>query len=117
MIPAAELEKRGLSRYPPKNGAIITQAEFDAKQVAIALYNGKHKAFGFTVIADDLDGVYYNGEYMTMWVYAEKDCYFKILQVNVNGNVQVLYPRSPQNNNFIRVGERLAVSLTEAASG
>jgi hypothetical protein len=105
VIPAAELDKRRLSLYPSKNGAIISAAEFDAKQAAIAPYSGRNNAFGFTVRSDNLDGIYYEGEYMTLRVYAERDCYFRILQVNVNGNVQVLYPRSSKDNNFIRAGE------------
>lgn len=105
VIPSGELDKRRLSLYPQKDGAVITQAEFDAKQKIIAPFDGRDNAFGFTVKGDDLDGVYYEGEYMTMRLYAEKNCYFKILHVNVGGNVQVLYPRSPRDDNFIRAGE------------
>jgi TolB-like protein len=105
VIPKAELDRRGLSLYPPKNGALLTQAEFNAVQDRIAPYSGKNNAFGFTVKGDDLDGIYYGNEYMTMRLYSEKDCYFKILHVNVNGSVQVLYPRSPRDDNFIRAGE------------
>ena len=105
VIPAGELDRRRLSLYPGKDGSVITQAEFDAKQEIIAPFDGGNNTFGFTVKGDDLDGVYYEGEYMTMRLYAEKDCYFKILHVNVGGNVQVLYPRSPKDDNFIRAGQ------------
>jgi hypothetical protein len=105
VIPAEELHRRRLSLYPEKGGAVITQAEFDAKQAILAPYSGRDNAFGFTVKGDDLDGVYYEGEYMTMRLYSEKDCYFKILHVSVDGNVQVLYPRSSKDNNFIQAGE------------
>ncbi|MDR1576536.1 MAG: DUF4384 domain-containing protein [Treponema sp.] len=104
VIPAAEMQRRGLSLYPPKNETAVSRAEFEAKQAAVAVYGGGNNAFGFTVKADDLDGVYYAGEYMTMRLYAEKDCYFRILHVGVDGNVQTLYPRSPNDDNFIRAG-------------
>ncbi|MDR3342961.1 MAG: DUF4384 domain-containing protein [Treponema sp.] len=105
VIPLEELHKRGLSLYPPKDDVLITPAEFDEKQSAIDSYNSKNNAFGFTVVADDLDGIYYGGEYMTLRVYAERDCYFKITHINVKGDVQTLYPRSAKDNNFIRAGE------------
>jgi TolB-like protein len=105
VIPAAEMQKRDLSLYPPKNDTVISRAEFEAKQAAIAPFGGRDNAFGFTVKADDLDGVYHAGQYMTMRLYAEKDCYFRILHVGVGGNVQTLYPRSPGDDNFIKAGQ------------
>jgi hypothetical protein len=105
VIPVAELDKRGLALYPPRNGTVITPVEFDRKQALLAPYNGKNNAFGFTIQADVLDGLYYENDFMTIRLYAEKDCYFKILQVNVNGEVQVLYPRSAKDDNFIRAGQ------------
>ncbi|GHV03155.1 hypothetical protein FACS189485_05550 [Spirochaetia bacterium] len=105
VIPADELGKRNLSMLPPKNNAVISQTEFDAKQSAIAPYNGKDNAFTLRVAPDDLDGVYYDGEYMTMRIYAEENCYIKITHVDVEGNTQVIYPTVAQDNNFIKAGE------------
>jgi hypothetical protein len=104
VISGDELQRRGLSLLPQKDGAVITQAEFNAKQKAIAPYDGAHNAFKFTVTADDLDGVYHDGEYMTMRVYAERDCYFKIIHIDVNGAAQVIYPTSTRDDNFIKAG-------------
>ena len=100
-ISGDELTRRNLSLLPPQ----ISQAEFNAKQSAIAPYSGKDNAFTLTVTPDDLDGIYYDGEYMTMQLYAERDCYFKISHLDVNGVIQVIYPVSSQENNFIRAGE------------
>ncbi|GHT91593.1 hypothetical protein FACS1894140_2430 [Spirochaetia bacterium] len=105
VIPADELGKRNLSMLPPKNNTVISQAEFNAKQLAIAPYDGKNNAFTFTVTPDDLDGIYYDGEYMTLRIYTERDCYFKITHLDVEGNTQVIYPRASQDNNFIKAGE------------
>jgi TolB-like protein len=105
VIPAVELSRRELSLYPGKDGGAVIPAEFEAKQEILAPYSGRDNAFGFTVKGDDLDGIYYEDEYMTMRLYAEQDCYFKILQVNVRGDAQVLYPRSAKDDNSIKAGQ------------
>jgi len=56
-----------------------------------------------------LDGIYYDGDYMTMRVYSQRDCYFRIIHVDVNGNTQVIYPVLARDNNFIRAGETRSI--------
>jgi hypothetical protein len=109
VIPAAELSRRRLTLLPEKDNAAITRAEFDAKQKAIDPYAGKNNAFAFTVTPDHLDGVYYDGEYMSMRIYAERNCYFRIVHVDVNGTAQVIYPAVGRDNNFIRSGETRSI--------
>jgi hypothetical protein len=103
VIPFEELERRKLSLLPAKDNWVITRVEFAAKQKALDPYAGKNNRFTFTVSPDDLDGVYYDGEYMTMRIYSEQDCYFRI--VDVNGTAQVIYPANSRDNNFVRAGE------------
>jgi len=105
IIPASELQRRKLTLLPDKNNAVITKAEFDSKQKAVEPYAGKDNKWKFTVTPDVLDGIYYDGDYMTMRLYSEKDCYFRLIHVDVNGVAQVIYPVSPNDNNFIRAGE------------
>jgi hypothetical protein len=105
VIPRAELERRRLSLLPEKDLGIISQAEFEAKQKALEPYGGKNNRFTFTVSPDDLDGVYYDGEYMTMQVYSGRDCYFRIVHLDVNGTAQLIYPATARDDNFIRAGE------------
>jgi hypothetical protein len=105
VISAEELDRRRLSLLPEKDTGIISKAEFEAKQQAVDPYAGKNNHFTFTVSPDDLDGVYYDGEYMTMRVYSDRDCYFRIVHVDVNGTAQVIYPTDRRDNNFIRAGE------------
>ncbi|MDR3020128.1 MAG: DUF4384 domain-containing protein [Treponema sp.] len=105
VIPAAELERRRLSMFPDKDSAFITKAEFETKQQAIAPYSGSANKWTFTVTPDVLDGIYYNDDFMTMRIYSERDCYFRIIHVDVNGQTQVIYPLSPNDNNFIRAGQ------------
>jgi hypothetical protein len=105
VIPAEELRRRNLSLLPENGTGIISAAEFEAKQQAFDPYAGKHNPFAFTVSPDDLDGVYYDGEYMTMSIYSAQNCYFRIVHVDVNGTAQVIYPADRRDNNFIPAGE------------
>ena len=105
VIPAAELQRRGLSLLPEKDQAVISKAEFEAKQQAVVPYAGRNNQWAFTVTPDALDGMYYDGGSMSMQIYAERDCYFRIIHIDVNGNTQVIYPTSARDNNFIRAGQ------------
>jgi len=104
-VPASELERRKLSLLPEKATAVISKVEFEQKQKAIDPYAGKDNKWAFTVTPDVLDGIYYDGEYMTMRLHSEKECYFRIIQVDVDGNIQVIYPVSAADNNLIHAGE------------
>jgi hypothetical protein len=72
--------------------------------MANALYSGAGNPWRFTV-QTDRGGGYRDGEYMTLHIYSERDAWFKITHIDVNGNAQVIYPVSPRDNNFIRAGE------------
>jgi hypothetical protein len=102
IITAAELERRKLSLLPVKGSSVIGKAEFEAKQKAIAPYSGINNKWTFTVTPDALDGIYRDGGYMSMLIYSERDCYFRVVHIDVNGNAQIIYPVSANDNNFIR---------------
>jgi len=104
-IPASEMERRKLTLLPEKDTAVISKAEYEAKQKAVDPYAGKNNKWAFTVTPDVLDGIYRDGDFMTMRVYSERDCYFRIIHIDVNGTTQVIYPVSPGDNNFIRAGQ------------
>jgi len=104
-VSSSELQRRRLSLLPEKNNVSITKAEFETKQKAVEPYSGTNNRWNFTVTPDVLDGIYYDGDYMTMRIYSARDCYFRIIHVDVNGNTQVIYPLSNLDNNFIRAGE------------
>jgi hypothetical protein len=73
--------------------------------MANVLYSGLNNPWRFTVQTDRSSGDYHEGDYMTLRIYSEKDAYFKITHIDVNGNAQVIYPVSPRDNNFIKAGE------------
>jgi hypothetical protein len=104
-IPASEMERRKLTLLPEKDKAVISKAEYEAKQKAVDSYAGKNNKWAFTVTPDVLDGIYRDGDYMTMRVYSERDCYFRIIHIDVNGATQIIYPVTAGDNNFIRGGQ------------
>ena len=105
IVSSSELQRRRLSLLPETNNAAITKAQFETRQQAVAPYSGNSNRWNFTVTPDVLDGIYYDGDYMTMRIYSARDCYFRVIHVDVNGNTQVIYPVSSRDNNFIRAGE------------
>jgi len=105
IIPPAELQRRGLSLLPEKDKAVISKAEFEAKQQAVVPYAGRNNQWTFTATPDTLDGMYYEGGSMFMQIYSERDCYIRIIHIDVNGNTQVIYPVSAKDDNFIKAGQ------------
>jgi len=75
------------------------------ESMANALYSGLDNPWRFTVQTDKASGDYHDGEYMTMRIYSDKDAWFKVTHIDVNGEAQVIYPVSPNDNNFIRAGQ------------
>jgi hypothetical protein len=80
-------------------------AESPGINMANILYAGFGNPFRFTVQTDKTDGIYHDGDYMTMQIYSEQDTYFKVTHIDVNGKAQVIYPTSPHDNNFIKAGQ------------
>jgi len=105
VIPASELQRRKLSLLPEKNDDYISKAEFETKQKAVDPYAGKNNKWAFTVTPNVLDGIYYDNDLMSLQVYSARDCYFRIIQIDVNGVPQIIYPRVKNDNNFIRAGQ------------
>ncbi|MDR1587252.1 MAG: DUF4384 domain-containing protein, partial [Treponema sp.] len=108
-IPAADLERRRLSVYPPEGEGYVTPAEAERLQKIIERYDGGNNAFKLTVGVDHPTGIYYDQEYLNFNVFAEKDCYIRISQVDIHGRVQVIYPLSEDEPNFIKAGSSWTV--------
>jgi hypothetical protein len=105
VIRAGELERRRLSLLPETNNVTISRTEFESRQQAVVPYAGANNRWAFTVTPDSLDGIYYDGDFMTLRIFSERDSYFRIIHVDVHGNTQIIYPASPNDNNFIRAGQ------------
>ena len=104
-VSVSELERRRLSLLPEKDKAVISLSEFEAKQQAVAPYTGQDNPWDFTISPNALDGIYHDGEFMFLSLYSAKDCYFRIIHVDVNGKTQVIYPAAAGDNNFIKAGQ------------
>jgi hypothetical protein len=100
-VPQGELDRNRVSILPPNT----TQAAIERVYRAIAPYDGRNNAFGFTVKSLRPDTIYYEGDTLSFQIYAEEDCYFKVTTVDVRGNQMVLYPVNTRDDNFIRGGE------------
>jgi len=103
-ISAAELERRMLSLLPDRGTVATSQAEFERRQQAVAPFSGATNGWAFTVTLDNLDGIFHEGDSMTLRIFSERDSYFQITHVDVYGNKQVVYPLLPGDDNFIRAG-------------
>ena len=95
---AALLAKPSLDSAKPSNTR-------EGVPMANALYSGTDNPWRFTVQTDKPGGNYRDGEYMTLRIHSEKDAWFKVTHIDVNGNAQVIYPVSLRDNNFIKAGE------------
>ncbi|MDR1420001.1 MAG: DUF4384 domain-containing protein [Treponema sp.] len=89
----------------PRFAALLENPPDGPAGMAGALYSGAGNPWPFTVRTDRPGGNYRDGDYMTLRIYSEKDAWFKVTHVDVNGNAQVIYPLSPRDNNFIQAGE------------
>jgi len=77
----------------------------DGINMANILYAGLDNPFQFTVQTDKSNGIYHDGDYMTMRIFSAKDAYFKVTHIDVGGNTQVIYPATSRDNNFIKAGQ------------
>jgi hypothetical protein len=68
-------------------------------------YEGGDNPFVITVRGDHEDGIYYDGDYLNLLVYAEQDCYFKVTYINAENEIMDFYPQNNRDRNFIRAGE------------
>ena len=109
VIPSSELERRRLSLLPEKDTDHISLDEFQAKQQVVSSYAGDDNEWTFTITPGVLDGIYYDGDFMYMSLFSSKNCYFRIIHIDVDGNTQVIYPVAALDNNFLKGGETRSI--------
>ena len=50
-------------------------------------------------------GIYKNGENVTIYFVADKDCYLKLYHTNVEGDMQILYPNFYSRNDHVQANQ------------
>ena len=78
----------------------LIEAETESK----ALIPDNDNDWNFTISPNVQDGIYHDGDFLTLWLYSERDCFFRITHIDVNGEIQVIYPVNSKDDNFIRAG-------------
>jgi len=58
---------------------------------------------------DNDDGIYYEGESITVFFRADRDCFVAIYSLDTRGNLHILYPINPWDNGFVYGNEVYAV--------
>jgi hypothetical protein len=48
---------------------------------------------------------YKHGDYLKLTVTADRDCYFKIIHIDVNNQIKMIFPTRNDSNNFLRANE------------
>ncbi|MDR1618212.1 MAG: DUF4384 domain-containing protein [Treponema sp.] len=100
-LPGEFLARSGISLLPPNVG----NEKYEEKIRLLRLYDDRDNPFVFRVKSDHEDGIYYDGDYLNLLVYAEEDCYFKITYIDAENNIITFYPRNSRDRNFIKAGE------------
>jgi TolB-like protein len=107
---ASEVE-RGIGRQRVSSVRIdsrllnLLDTRYELKQRVMEPYEGKNNRITLTVKAAGSDDVYHDGEFLSLRVYANRDCYLKISHVDKDNMVQVIYPLVEKDTAFIRGGE------------
>lgn len=70
---------------------------------------GRYGRPGIEVWTDNNDGVYSEGENVTVYFRADRDCYVAIYGVDTRGDVNLLYPAARWDDGYVRGGEVYAI--------
>jgi len=68
-----------------------------------------HGRLDIDVWLDNEDGIYYEGENVTIFFQTSQDAYVAIYSLDTRGNATLLFPVDPRDNGFVRAGDVYAV--------
>jgi hypothetical protein len=113
-IPLTELKKLGLDLLPENRR---TEAETQAQEALFADIPAAappsappaanapvSPSPGFFVEAwpNEESRTYFDGDKMTISLYADRDCFFKVYQIDVNNQMQLIYPNQQDRDNVLK---------------
>jgi hypothetical protein len=58
--------------------------------------------------------VYYDGDTMTIGLYASQDCWFKVYHIDVNNRMRMIYPNQTDRNNLLKANTERVIPDTTA---
>ena len=79
-------------------GLMVGVAAISADNLQKEYHNGPRDAVGIDIWVDNDDGIYYEGEKITIFFQADRDCYVAIYSIDTRGDVSLLYPSNSWDN-------------------
>lgn len=105
-IPVSELAKAQIDIYPPN---VKTESAITERQEVLKPFNDDSNPFKLLIWTGDADYVFHDGDSMSFHVMSEKDCYIKVYYVSVTGDLQVIFPLSANDDNFLPANKILTL--------
>jgi hypothetical protein len=105
-VSAAELADLGIDWTTPQN--IGTREEAEEQYAAVTELENEltnTASLDFEARLNSDSGIYYDGEYMTVTIWAKQDCYAVIHHIDVNDVSQLIFPNRGDTDNFLKKDE------------
>lgn len=87
--------------------AVVTAQELD--RVTRSDDGNRYGRPDIEVWTDNNDGVYYEGENVSVYFRADRDCYMAVYSIDTRGNVNLLFPANRMDDGYVRGGEVYAI--------
>ncbi|MDR2193254.1 MAG: DUF4384 domain-containing protein [Treponema sp.] len=97
-VPLSELEKMELPILPANT---VTETHARQSEEIFAALPEKND-FHVEVWMDSASGTYYEGDIMTVYFSADKNCYYKMYYIDTRGTMNLIYPTRQGAANFLR---------------
>jgi TolB-like protein len=88
----------------------LLDTQYELKQRIMEPYEGKNNRITLTVTTTGSGDVYHDREFLSLRIYASRDCYLKITRVDKDNMVKVIYPFGEKDSAFIRGGQTRIIS-------
>jgi hypothetical protein len=105
-IPIHELSEMGLDWHPPENIKTLEEAEQEHTLMAELEEDLTNSSpLDFEAYLNSPSRAYYDGDYMTLNIRANRDSYVIISHIDVNHNAQLIFPNRVDRDNFLKKDE------------
>ena len=117
-FPLAELTQREISLEPENSVEIEKQEDIFAKieetdsnkaTNSSVSVNSANQTVNIQAVFSSQSMTYMHADELKLTVSADRDCYFKIIHIDVNNKIKMIFPNRDDNKNFIRANENREV--------